>query len=85
MSTISDSTLLKLPAKAWLAMLGSAALAGGAWFSLKADTASNTSEINAVKADAKDMRQEQREQREILIRVDENVKQLRRDARVPHP
>lgn len=79
--SLTDSTPIKLPVKIWLATLGTAALAGGAWFSLKADTAGNTAEITSLKADNHEIRQEQREMREILIRVDENVKQLRRDNR----
>lgn len=78
---ITDSTPVKLPIRVWLGALALAASAGVAWFSLKADTAVNTTEIAQVKQDNKDMRQEQRELREIVIRIDENVKQLRRDSR----
>ena len=69
---ISEDTPIKLPVKAWLALIAGAAVAGGAWYSLKADVSSHTGQIL-------DLNKDMREQREILIRVDENVKQLRRE------
>lgn len=70
---LTDTTPIKLPVTTWLAMLGAAAVAGGAWYSLKADVTTHSGQIDSLN---KDMR----EQREILIRVDENVKLLRRTA-----
>lgn len=83
-TAISDTTPIKLPLKAWVAAMVAAAIAGGAWFSLKAGVEMHTADISGLKQDNHDIRQEQREQREIMIRIDENVKQLRRDGRT-HP
>lgn len=75
---ITEDTRVPLTVKTWLALIAAAAVAGGAWYSLKADVSVHSSQIL-------DLNRDMREQREILIRVDENVKILRRDARVTHP
>lgn len=75
--SLTDKTPIKLPASIWLTVILSAAVAGGAWYSLKADVSQHTTDITDLKADG-------RIQRELLIRIDENVKELRRENRT-HP
>lgn len=72
--SITDKTPVKLPLVLWLSALLAASMAGGAYYSIKADVTQHSSDITELKTDA-------RMQREILIRVDENVKELKR--RVP--
>lgn len=70
--TITEDTPLPLTVKTWLAIIAAAAVAGGAWYSLKADVSAHSGQIL-------DLNKDMREQREIIIRIDENVKQLRRE------
>lgn len=80
--SITDKTPVKLPLSVWFSAVLAAAAAGGWAFSMKEDVARQGIAIdaNAEKAEQKDraLWSELRAQREVLIRVDENVKELKR-------
>jgi hypothetical protein len=73
---LSQDTRIKLP----LALLGSlffaCAAATAAWISVRADVSNHSTEIEALKTEV-------RTSRELLVRIDENVKQLKDAARRP--
>lgn len=72
--SISSDTRVKLPASLlWSLVIGAAAL-GGYVYTLRAEVAQHTSDIAEVKAEA-------RASRELLVRIDENVKQLKESSR----
>lgn len=90
---LSEKTKLQLPAAAWFFLVTTAALAGGAWFSLRADVtrqgaAIETNRVESQRAitelrtDTKEslgvLTSEQKSQRDLLIRIDENIKRLPR-------
>jgi hypothetical protein len=91
--TVSEKTKLQLPPAAWFFLIAGAAAAGGAWFSLRGDVTrqgvsieTNRVEterrINELRVDTKEqlgvLTTEQKGQRELLIRIDENIKRLPR-------
>ena len=68
--SLSDQTRLKLPLPLWLAVMASAALAGGMWFALQADVHRHTVQIG-------ELQQETRRTTELLIRIDANVSAMK--------
>ena len=89
----TEKTKLQLPPAAWFYLLSIAALAGGAWFSIRGDVTRQGAaiEINRVEAQRQitelrletkeqlgKLNEEQKVQRDLLIRIDENVKRLPR-------
>lgn len=91
--TVTEKTKLQLPPAAWFFLIATAAAAGGAWVSLRGDVVrqgvsieTNRVEterrINELRVDTKDqlgvLTAEQKGQRELLIRIDENIKRLPR-------
>lgn len=76
--SISADTPIKIPLRMWLTIIGcivaSACTITGMYFSIKEEVALHTQDIL-------DLKRSEREQREILIRVDENLKELKR--RIP--
>ena len=90
---LSEKTKLQLPPAAWFFLISMAALAGGAWFTIRGDVSrqgatieANRIEterrINELRIDTKEqlgvLTTEQKGQRELLIRIDENIKRLPR-------
>lgn len=77
--SLTDKTPVKLPLAVWLVAMMAAATAGIAYNSIKTESGQHTQDIVELKSDAK-------VQREIVIRIDENVKALVRERRItPHP
>jgi len=91
--TVTEKTKLQLPPAAWFLLISSAAAAGGAWFSLRGDVtrqgvAIETNRIEAqrqiteLRVETKEqimrLGEEQKVQRDLLIRIDENVKRIPR-------
>lgn len=73
--SITPETLVKLPLRVWLAVIaaviGAATGVCGMYFSIKHDVENHASDIQ-------DLKKSDREMREILIRVDENLKEVKR-------
>jgi hypothetical protein len=90
---LSEKTKLQLPPAAWFFLISTSALAGGAWFSLRSDVTRQGAAIEAnrveaqrqiteLRTDTKEslgiLTAEQKSQRDLLIRIDENIKRLPR-------
>ena len=71
---LSKSRTLSMPLALLFSLLAVTALGAIAWSSTREQVNRNTSDITILQAEAKAAR-------EILIRIDENVKDLRRAAR----
>lgn len=68
---MSETNLkLRLPITAWLTLIGVVAAGAIAWGTTKQDVARNTEDIRALQSDRKS-------DRELLVRIDENVKALK--------
>jgi hypothetical protein len=89
----TEKTRLQLPPAAWFFLISGAALAGGAWFSIRGDVTRQGAAIEANRVEAQrqitelrmetkeqlgKLNEEQKVQRDLLIRIDENVKRLPR-------
>lgn len=89
----TEKTRLQLPPSAWLFVLTLAAGAGGAWISVRGDVTRQGAAIEAnrvenerkiadlraeIKEQLGNVTVEQKSQRELLIRIDENIKRLPR-------
>lgn len=83
--SLTDKTPVKLPLAVWLVTLAAAASAGVAYNSLRAENEQNRVAVHEVATRVDTQAAEQQTMREVLIRIDENVKQLRRDSRTVHP
>ena len=90
---LTDKTPLRLPPAAWICLLTTAALAGGAWISVRGEVERQGAAIEANRIEAQrqitelrvetkeqlgKLNDEQKVQRDLLIRIDENVKRLPR-------
>jgi hypothetical protein len=77
----SDSTKLSGPITRWLTLLLGAAIAGGSWFMLKAEVSQHSKDIEGLRIDVQDLQRSRQADREVLIRIDENVKALKERTR----
>ena len=71
--SVTRDTRVKLPLALLWTLVASAALIGGYVYTLRAEVTQHSTEIAEVKAEA-------RASRELLVRIDENVKQLKETA-----
>jgi hypothetical protein len=72
--SISQDSRVKLPLAMLWSLLVGAIVIGGYVYTLRAEVSQHTSEIAEVKVEA-------RASRELLVRIDENVKQLKENSR----
>ncbi len=68
--SVSAESRVKLPLALLAGLLGACAAATAGWATLRSDVAKHSLEISALQADA-------RSARELLVRIDENVKALK--------
>jgi HAMP domain-containing protein len=69
--SFSDETRVKMPLRLLLALLGIVAVSAIAWATTRSDVAATIERVNVLETDA-------RQQREILIRIDERTAEIKR-------
>ena len=72
--SVSSESRVKLPLALLAGLLGACAAATAGWATLRSDVAKHSLEISALQADA-------RSARELLVRIDENVKALKENRK----
>ncbi len=76
---ISERRRVSVPLAILISLLVAAASIGGTCYSFHDTITEHTNEIADLKNGQADLQKQQTEQREILIRIDENVKLLREE------
>jgi hypothetical protein len=68
--SVSEDTRLKMPLKTLVAIIVFVAAAAASWGSIRFSLSKNTEDIGALKADVKEIQTAQRQQGDLLIRID---------------
>lgn len=84
---LSPETKAQIPVSTFISLLVSAVVLGGVWVTLReqvasavADTLALYAEVRTLQMEDTVLRRELNQTREILIRIDENVKQLKQSV-----